>query len=252
MQHYEPFWQSGVPVDIVNEDCDFAKYRLLVAPMLYMLRPGVAERIEKFVSNGGTFIATYLTGIADETDLCFLTGWPGPLRKALGVWAEEIDALYDNESVIVKAKPDNSAGLSGKYKAAIFCDLIHAESAQVQATYGSQFYAGRPAVTLNQFGKGKAYYIASRNDRRFASDFMKHQIKELGLKRVLNTELPEGVTAQMRTDGEKEFVFIINFNREPCTVSLGENKFKRIDIDEQPGKTLRLDGYGSAILLRNL
>ncbi len=30
-------------------DCDFSKYKLLIAPMLYMVRPGVAERIEEFL-----------------------------------------------------------------------------------------------------------------------------------------------------------------------------------------------------------
>src|ERR1035438_5024065 len=39
----------------------------------------------------------------------------------------------------------------------------HAESATVLATYGRDFYAGRPALTVNACGAGKAYYVASRN-----------------------------------------------------------------------------------------
>ena len=42
VNHYRPFWKSGIPVDVVNMDRDFSPYRLLIAPMLYMLRPGVA------------------------------------------------------------------------------------------------------------------------------------------------------------------------------------------------------------------
>src|SRR5690606_12853126 len=88
-RHYYPFWSQGIPVDVINADCDFSRYRLLIAPMLYMVRPGVAERISRFVADGGTFVATYWSGIVDEHDRCFLGGFPGPLRKVLGIWAEE-------------------------------------------------------------------------------------------------------------------------------------------------------------------
>ena len=61
--------------------------------MLYLVRPGVGERIEQFVADGGTFVTTYWSGIVDENDLCFQGGFPGPLRKTLGIWSEEIDGL---------------------------------------------------------------------------------------------------------------------------------------------------------------
>ena len=93
LSHYRAFWEQGVPVDVIDMDCDFSKYKLVVAPMLYLVRPGVGERIEQFVANGGTFVTTYWSGIVDENDLCFQGGFPGPLRKTLGIWSEEIDGL---------------------------------------------------------------------------------------------------------------------------------------------------------------
>ncbi len=135
---YRPFWSRGVPVNVVSMDSDFASYRLLIAPMLYMVRPGVAERIDKFVRKGGTFVATYWSGIVNESDLCFLGGFPGPLRRVLGIWAEEIDALYDGQTNVVIPAAKNGLGLTGRYKARELCDLIHAESAQVLAKYGSR------------------------------------------------------------------------------------------------------------------
>ena len=39
-------------------DCDFSKYKLIVAPMLYMVKPNVAERLNKFVEDGGNLITT--------------------------------------------------------------------------------------------------------------------------------------------------------------------------------------------------
>ena len=76
--HYLPFWEKGIPVDVIDMDQDFSRYKLLIAPMLHMVRSGVGEKVEEFVKNGGTFVATYWSGIVNENDLCFLGGFPGP------------------------------------------------------------------------------------------------------------------------------------------------------------------------------
>ena len=169
--HYMPFWKKGVPVDIIDMDCDFSRYKLLIAPMLYMVRPGVAERIEKFVEEGGVFVTTYWSGIVNENDLCFLGGFPGPLRKVTGIWSEEIDALYPKDENYVIFNENNPLGLNKEYRVKELCDLIHAETAEVLAVYKDDFYAGRPALTVNSYGKGKAYYIAFRNNDDFLVDF---------------------------------------------------------------------------------
>ena len=57
--HYGTFWDKGINVDIIDSQCDFSKYRLVVAPMLYMLRPGVEKKIEAYVKNGGVIVCTY-------------------------------------------------------------------------------------------------------------------------------------------------------------------------------------------------
>lgn len=253
--HYKPLWQRGIAADVINADQDFSRYKLVIAPMLYMVRPGVAERLEKFVADGGVLVTTYLTGIADAADLCFLGGWPGPLRKLLGVWVEEIDALYDDEhntvvAVAQEGAADNDAGLSGEYKAKVFCDLIHAEGARVLATYGQDFYAGRPAVTVNDFGKGRAYYVASRNDARFLSDLTNKITDDLGIAPALDTTLPEGVTAQLRTDGQRRFVFLLNFSPESQTVALGGQRARDMLTGEACGDSIRLDPHGSRVIER--
>lgn len=248
--HYKPFWERGIPVDFVDMDCDFSKYKVLVAPMLYMVRPGVGEKIEKFVENGGTFVTTYWSGIVNESDLTFLGGFPGPLRKTLGIWSEEIDALHDGQHNSVVMAKDNALGLDGSYKAHELCDLIHTEGAEVLATYGNDFYAGRPAVTVNHFGKGKAYYVASRNEKDFQSEFFGGIIEESGVVSVIATELPKGVTAQLRTDGKQDFVFIMNFSSEQKTIELGSTQYTDMRNNTAVTGTLSMQQYGVAVLKR--
>ena len=246
--HYNAFWKRGVPVDVINMDCDFSSYKLLVAPMLYMVRPGVAERIEEFVQKGGIFVTTYWSGLVDENDLCFLKGFPGPLRKVTGIWSEEIDTLYDSDVNGIVLSAQNSLDMCGEYSAETFCDLIHAETAEILATYKSDFYAGRPALTKNCFGKGQAYYMAARCENRFLFDFYNQLIDRLSLKQALKAVLPEGVTAQVRTDGEQNYIFIMNFNEEEKNIDLIEAQYKDMLTGAEISKTIVLKPYDVVIL----
>ncbi|WP_347551419.1 beta-galactosidase [Pseudalkalibacillus hwajinpoensis] len=220
---YRAFWKRGVPVDIISMEKDFSNYKLLIAPMLYMIRPGVAERIEEFVANGGTFVATYWSGIVNENDLCFLGGFPGPLRQVLGIWAEEIDTLYENETKTSTFSSSHHLGLEGTYTAKDYCELIHPEGAQVLAEYQEDFYSGMPSLTVNQYGEGEAYYIASRNEDNFHEEFYQKIIDQLKLSSSFQEQLPEGVNAQVRTNGEQDFVFLMNFNDTRQVIKVPEN-----------------------------
>ncbi|MCZ8521000.1 MULTISPECIES: beta-galactosidase [Paenibacillus] len=251
LEHYKPFWSRGIPVDILSMDCDFSKYKVVVAPMLYMVRQGVGERLEKFVENGGTLVTTYWSGIVNESDLCFLGGFPGPLRRTLGIWSEEIDGLHDGQTNTVLAGQNGPLALQASYEAYELCDLVHLEGAEALASYGSDFYAGRPALTVNRLGKGKAYYIASRNKAPFHDHFYESILSETGVKPVLTGTLPEGVTAQMRTDGEHDFVFLLNFGASETVVDLGDMEaYTELLTGEPASSIVRLDGFECLVLKR--
>ncbi len=246
LDHYRPLWQAGIPVDVIDSVQDYSRYKLLIAPMLYMLRPGVAERLQAFVEAGGTLVTTYHSGIVDENDLCFLGGWPGPLRSLLGIWNEELDSLYEGQTQTVVAAND-ALGLTGSYEARELCALIWPETAQVVATYTTDFYAGTAAVTVNHVGAGRAVYVAPRMDQRFQSDLLLHLADDLGIERVLPGTLPAGVTAQLRTDADREFVFVLNFTAEPQRVEVGEG-WTNLLTGEACATAIRLEAYGAAVL----
>ncbi|OXM86195.1 beta-galactosidase [Paenibacillus rigui] len=249
LAHYRAMWDLGVSMDVLNMDCDYSKYKLLVAPMLYLLRPGVGERIEQFVRNGGTFVATYWSGIVDEHDLCFQGGFPGPLRTTLGIWSEEIDGLQDHDANCLVMRDGNPLGLAGEYAIHELCDLIHTEGADVLGTYGDDFYAGRPALTVNRLGAGKAYYIAARvEDASFYGQFYSEIVRESAVRPVLEVSLPAGVTAQARTNGKEDFVFLMNFSGKEQEVSLGTSHYKDMLSGERVSSRVLLPLHGVRVL----
>ncbi|SER76243.1 beta-galactosidase [Salipaludibacillus aurantiacus] len=253
-EHYRPFWEKGIPADIVDMEADFSRYKLVIAPMLYMIRAGAAEKLEQFVKDGGTLVTTYWSGIVNESDLCFLGGFPGPLKNVLGIYSEEIDSLVDGETNAVDFKTPNHLGLTGSYTAKELCDLIHLETAEALAAYSNDFYAGTPALTVNQFGKGKAYYVASRNCSIFQLDFLSAVISETSLKPVLNADLPAGVSAQKRTNGQEEFIFLMNFNESEVYIELCRDNNGLTDMlsGKMSEERILLEPYGFKVFRKGL
>ena len=160
-QFFAALHDRTIVADVVSPDADLSQYKVVIAPVLYMVKAGIAEKLEAFVQNGGRFVTTFFSGIADETDLVYLGGYPGPLRRLLGIWAEEIDALMPGQTNKVRFDAPFGDLPVGDYDCRLLCDRIHAEGADVLATYSSDFYAGEPAVTRNAFGDGFAYYLAT-------------------------------------------------------------------------------------------
>ena len=83
------------------------------------------------------------------------------------------------------------------------------ETAEVVATYGRDFYAGGPAITVNHFGKGEAWYVAAAGaDDRLLDAFHGALAQARKLKRALpDCDLPPGVTAQIRQSKVGKFIF---------------------------------------------
>lgn len=131
-KYYTALYNLGIQVDMIGIEEDLSQYDVVIAPVLYMVKDGYAEKVESFVKRGGTFVTTFFSGIVNENDIVHLDGCPGPLRNLLSIWVEEIDALYpDQENQIVITKPDGK--LNGNYTCELLCDLIHSEGANVIA-----------------------------------------------------------------------------------------------------------------------
>ncbi|WP_409340433.1 beta-galactosidase [Paenibacillus sp. MBLB4367] len=254
MQHYRAFWEMGVPTDIVGSGDDFdATYKLLVLPMAYLLREETGEKIERFVRNGGTLVVTFWSGIVDENDLCHLGGFPGPLRRTVGIWAEEIEGLYDHDRNALVPADGNALGLTRKYEVREICERIHSEGAEVLAVYEDDFYAGNPVLTVNRLGQGEAYYLAARvNDPAFYQDFYGKIVEKAGARKTIDASLPAGVTAQIRSDGGRDYVFLLNFSGKEVAVQLDGRNYEDAETGETVGRQVELPVNGVRILRREV
>lgn len=207
---HRPFALRGISCDVISETDDYSKYDLIIAPFMYMLKDGVADKIEQYIKHGGSFVTTYLSCVADTDDMVFFGGLPaGNLKKVFGIWAEESSGIPEGK--------EGTAIFSEKtYKTQVVLDLIHSEGAEILGTYTSNFFAGEPAVTKNKYENGTAYYVAFRNDEDFADDFCEMLINEIGISADTDIKADKELLIRKRGD----FIFIFNFTEEEKTVTL--------------------------------
>lgn len=251
LQHYRALWELGIPVDIVGSGDDLSAYKLVIAPMLYLISEENGKRIEKYVEQGGTLLTTYWSGVVNETDLCHLGGFPGPLRRTLGIWAEETEGLHSRDLNGVVMQAGNKLNLSGDFDAHEIAELIHLEGAEALGYYRNDFYAGRPALTVNQFGEGRAYHLATRvKDTSFYVELYQAITNKAGITQTLNSELPAGVTAQLRTDGETDYIFVQNFSGTEQTVKLDNAEYTDLESGLAAPAELHLAVNGLVMLKR--
>lgn len=252
--HYRGFWEQGINCDIIEQLSDFAPYKIVVAPMLYLVKPGVAERLKAFVENGGTLVATYWSGIVDENDLCFLGGFPGgensPLREVLGIWAEEIDSMYDHERVEFAMTSTAEFPLEGEFEAKHLMEHIHLETAQALACYSSDMFEGQPVVTRNTYGKGCSYYIAARTEHDFNSQFY-HQLVGLSDIKPLVDDVPYGLSISLRQDHDNRYLFIMNFCNEDRWFNCPDGEWIDQDNNNLCGE-IKLNPYQVVTLISDL
>lgn len=244
-KYYDACYEQQVAVDMIHMDSDFEKYDVILAPVLYMVKDGVAERIEKFVQQGGSFVTTYMSGIVDQSDNVHLGGYPGPLRDTLGIWVEEIDAL--NPSITNTIKTTSDIFSEEYYTSNLLFDLMHIEGAEVIAEYGSDFYKGMPAITKNAFGNGNAWYVGTVLEQSMLNELIDHILEEKGI--VGFGPLPEGIEVTIREKDNQEFMFVMNHTQENQTVNGPfDNKYDLLSNTESTS-TLKLKPFDVKILI---
>ena len=247
--YYKALWKKGVNVDAIDETCDLSKYDVVIAPMTYMIRGDYAKRVEEFVKNGGTYVSSFWSGIVNETDLCFLGGFPGPLSNVLGIWDEEIECLEEDETVKVQSLCD-ALGFNSCFEGSHLCALIHAKEAQVLAKYDSDFFKGMAATTVNNYGKGKAYYVASRMDDNFIEKLVASILDEKGIKGPIDN-LPLAVSCHTRYNDKSEFLFVGNYSDTAVDVMLKET-YEDLLNGGNVSSQLHLEPYASYVLKKDL
>lgn len=231
LDYYKQFYKRNIPTDIISVDDDFSQYDLVVAPVLYMIKSGLAEKIDQYVKRGGNFVASYLSGIVNENDSVYLGGYPGPLKDVLGIWIEESDAVIPGQKITVSLDSNN-------YQANLICDLLHLEGAHALGNYNSEFYKETPAVSENKWGKGTSWYIGTQLDEAGLSKIFDHLISIVNIKSLIETKTDLEITKRVTKSG-KELYFVLNMSNDTKDLPSEFDAYKNLFTDKSANKKMK-------------
>jgi beta-galactosidase len=244
--HYRGAWSAGLGMDLLlalpEGLGELSNYNLILAPALYLLRDSVSEQLKEFVMNGGTLILSHRSGVVNEHNQVHLGGLPGlGLNEIAGVKVEEIDALFEHETVQVQ-------GNSKTYSLRESLGRLYPMGAEVMFKYLDGPLKDQPAVTRNSLGQGEVWMLAANFDKEFYHDFYNSQVEAKRLSRSIDVKLPLGVASTKREKEEVAYHFLINYTDQVQTIELPkEDSFSNLETGEILQK-VHLDAYGSIIL----
>jgi beta-galactosidase len=168
-----------------------------------------ADAIRNYVRNGGTVIMSAMSAKVDENSQWFDTPMPGRLSDVFGIRTEE---FY---------RPDTppEINLNGKVeKSSIgFYEVLELRTAMPFALF-TNTPEKSPAITVNNYGKGRAIYVAVPAQMSVLAPLVRSLYGNLGIEK--GPETPDGVYARV-VDGRTLYV---NTTGEEKTVTIRGSK----------------------------
>lgn len=235
-KYYEALYKNNIPVDFIQDDADFTKYKLVIEPLQYLMNPKLEKRYFDYVEQGGHLILTMRTGVKDPHNICMSDReLPGKLGDLCGIEVLEYDCLND---VQVKVRWSQKELVGNKW-----ADIITLKKAAVLATYGSEFYAGSACITENNYGAGKAYYVGTEPERELMKIFMEYVAKGANISSLGRSD--DGVELMIREDDCNQWIFVMNYGSNASSYQVPDGY--ELVIGEKVGV---LQGYESHLYVR--
>lgn len=212
--YYTALHDRNMAVDFARPSDDLSRYKLVIAPSLHLLSGGETDRLKLYVHNGGTLVGTFNSGLVDEHHMAPDNGFPHDLTDLFGLEVLEFDVLPPGEENHLTFK--GSFPTSHLHPAQIWCDVIEPKGCQPLAVYSRDFYSGRPAITMNSFGQGKAIYVGTQSHQSFYYDLIVWVRQQLHLHPLL--KVPDTVEVSMRQNDQRKIYFLLNHQNSPVRI----------------------------------
>ena len=227
LTYYRALQEAHVPVDFVAADSDWSAYKLLIAPLQYLVSREHAAKLREYVQNGGTLVIDMRFGVKDEHNIAHTdTPLPGLFADLCGMEITEFDCLRNG--------PIPVAWDGATYEGRLWADLIAENGAEVLARYAGDFYAGTPCVTRSRAGKGCVYYVGTEMDNAFARRLIEEAAATAGVAKLPFAK--EGLECVMRKGEGGEFLFVLNHTDH------------EIAVEREPGWIPAFDDQGGTVL----
>jgi len=214
ISYYKALANNSVNVDVTSIERDLSKYKVVFMPAFNLVQDNVQAKLEKYVSDGGTLVVTFRSGTRNWENSMRTDTLPGAFRIMSGVEVEEFDSLSHGREVKLH-------GSLGDGTATTWCDVLKCNGSTPLAAYGSGYYQGSPAVTVNNYGIGKVYYVGCKLDDDTMDALVALIADTAGIAPVLREKI-HGVEAVQKEKNGKRYWMLLNHNGHEVSFELEE------------------------------
>jgi beta-galactosidase len=231
---YRPLWERNVAVDFVHPEGDLSRYRLVIAPNLYLVTDAAVANLVGFARGGGVIVLSFFSGIVDEFDHVRLGGYPAPFRGLLGIVVPEFSPHAQGE--VRGLRVDGR-----RFECELWSDWIELEGAEAVAVFEDGWLAGRPAVTCN----GSAWYVGTHLDSSGTDTLVDRFLEQSAIAPAIKA--PAGVEVVRRKGDGRSFLFLLNHGPEQATIDL-DGDHRDLLTGEARIASIAMEPYGVAVL----
>ena len=183
---YDTLYHMNIECDFIwPESENLEQYKAIVVPALYAAPDELLIRLNQYVENGGTLIASFKTAFANENVKVSHEVQPHILSNCFGVHYDQFtfpkNVGLTGEVILKKTDQKGNAHPAAN----VFMELLVSEGAEVLASYEHYNWKDYAAITRNHYGKGQAVYIGCMTDEETLKSVYKAVLPEA------DVEIPE-------------------------------------------------------------
>lgn len=204
---YDTLYEHNVECDFIWEESEnIDAYKMIVVPALYAAGDALLEKLNSYVRNGGTLVATFKSGFSNEHVKVSHDLQPHILHQALGVGYHQFTFPKNVELF------GDIIGEAEKFYARTFMELlIPGEDTEVLASYGHYNWKEYGAITRYSYGKGWGYYIGCMTDGELLWKVLQRALEDAGIRQMSNLQFPIILRKGTNESGKKVW-FYLNYS----------------------------------------
>ena len=246
---YDTLYRMNVECDFIwPESENLDQYKAIVVPALYAAPDELLIRLNQYVENGGTLIASFKTAFTNENVKVSHEVQPHILSNCFGVHYDQF-TFPKNVGLtgeVIPEKPDQKG--NAHPAANVFMELLVSEGAEVLASYEHYNWKDYAAITRNHYGKGQAVYIGCLTDEETLKSVYKAVLPEAGV------EIPEYhypiIVRKGTNDLGKTIRYFLNYSavelEMPYEYKNGEELLENTSVEK--GAALQMPAWGVKIV----
>ena len=217
----------GVTADVVSLKGDWSRDKVVLLPAAIVMPPNQQEKVKRFVEQGGTVVATFLTSVKNEDNVGYTQSLPAGLTEVFGSVVEEVEPVFENNHTRLRLCMESYEALCHMEETednlletsdGLWSELLGGVS-ETLGSYTEDYKEGAKVVSAFTYGRGRAYYVGTDLEPEAYRIFLKGVIREAGIRRSL-VEREAGVELVTRRGDGEDYFFLFNFTAGETEVKL--------------------------------